>query len=166
MKLVAEEQDRARVLFDILCRHLYQERVVRPGLAHLERLVESTRNLVRERLANEIDIKLTVEQKSKLDELLVVRPGESQSPLQRFKETPPRASGNELLEVLEKIETLRSLALPRLDLGMGHIHPNRAKLLARRARQRTNWVTAQIRSQQRYLLLVCLLDQAMHEYVD
>jgi len=166
LKRIAEEQDHARVLFDILCRHLYQEKVVRPGLAHLERLVESTRNVVRERLANEIDIQLSVEQKTKLDELLVVQLGESQSPLQHFKETPPRASGNELLEVLNKIETLRSLNLPRLDQEMGLIHPNRAKLLGRRARQRTNWVTAQIQPQQRYLLLVCFLDQALHEYVE
>ena len=60
LKRIAEEQDHARVLFDILCRHLYQERVVRPGLAHLKRLVESTRNIVRERLANEIDIHLSL----------------------------------------------------------------------------------------------------------
>ncbi len=40
LKPLAEECDHARVLFDALQRRLYQEKFVRPGLAHLERMVE------------------------------------------------------------------------------------------------------------------------------
>jgi len=163
---LAEEQDQGSVLFHVLCGRLYQENVVRPGLAYLERLVESVRNSVRERIAQEVNSNLTLKQKNKLDELLIVQPGETMSHFQYFKETPKRASGNELIDVLEKIESIRSLDLPPLNLNEGIIHPNRVKLLARRAKQRTIWTTAQLRPQQRYPLLVCFLDQALHDYVD
>lgn len=163
---LAEEQDQGSVLFHVLCSRLYQENVVRPGLAYLERLVESVRNSVRERIAQEVTSKLTLEQKNTLDEMLIVQPGETMSHFQYFKETPKRASGNELIEVLEKIESIRNLHLPNLTSNEGTIHPNRIKLLARRAKKRTIWTAAQLRPQQRYPLLVCFLDQALHDYVD
>ena len=163
---LAEEHDYAHVMFEAACRHLYQEKIVRPGPDRLERMVEAVRTTVKVQIAREIDSQLTVLQKKRLDELLIIPAGETQSPLQRFKETPSRASGNELLDVLEKIDALRGLDLPRMDRVTGLIHSNRAKLLALRARQRTNWDTARLLPQQRYLLLVCFLDQALHEYVD
>ena len=163
---LAEEQDQGSVLFQALCGHLYQEKIVRPGIAFLERLVELVRNTIRDRITKEIISKLATEQKKKLDELLIVSPGETMSRFQYFKETPKRASGNELVDVLDKIVDIRSIGLPNLLTNEGIIHPNRVKLLARRAKQRTNWFAAHIRPQHRYLLMVCFLDQALHEYVD
>lgn len=163
---LAEEHDHAHVLFEVACRYLRQAKIVRPGPDRLERPVEMVRTRVKERVAHGIESQLTAAQKNQMDGLLTVSAGEAKSPLQRFKETPVRASGNELLEVLEKIEALRALGPDALDLGAGRIHPNRVNLLARRAKQRTNWVTAQLRPQQRYLMLVCFLDQALHNYVD
>ena len=164
---MAEGQDQGSVLFQALCSRLYQEQIVRPGLAYLERLVELVRNTVRERIAHEIISKMRQEQMNKLDELLVVQPGETTSRFQYFKATPKRASGNELIEVLERVEAIRGLCLPHIDLlNEGSIHPNRVKILARRAKQRTNWDTARLLPQQRYLLLVCFFDQTLHDYVD
>jgi hypothetical protein len=139
LELLAEEHDYAHALFEAACQHLYQEKIVRPGPDRLERMVEAVRTTVKVQIAREIDSQLTVLQKKKLDELLIVPAGETQSPLQRFKETPSRASGNELLDVLEKIQALRGLDLPHMDRVIGLIHPNRAKLLALRAKQRTTF---------------------------
>ena len=163
---LAEEQDQGSVLFEALCKHLYDLRIVRPGLARLERLVEVTRNTIRDRISVLINSHLSLLQKEKLDGLLVVQQGELLSPLQRLKETPKRASGNELLIVIERIAVIRSFGLTDLKLSDLGIHPNRIKVLARRAKQRTNWFAAQLRPAYRYLLLVCFLDQALHEYVD
>ena len=166
LKPLAEEYDYAHVLFEAACRHLYQNKIVRPGPDRLERIVEAVRTTVKDRIAQEVDSRLTVLQKQRLDELLVVSAGETQSPLQRFKETPARVSGNELLDVLEKINSLRSLDLPSIDSGRSPIHPNRVKLLALRAKQRTNWGTGRLLPKHRYPLLISFLDQALHTYVD
>ena len=72
LKPLAVEHDRGSVLLDRLLRHLYQERIVRPGLSRLERLVETTRTAAREEIAAAINAQLTVEQKRQLDDLLVV----------------------------------------------------------------------------------------------
>jgi len=162
----AEEYDFVHVLFDSACRYLYQEKIARPGPDRLERLVEVVRAKIKERLANVISAQLSDTHRKKLDDLLTVPSGETQSILQRFKETPTRASGNELLEVLEKIRTLRDLDLPPLDQNKSNIHPNRVKLLALRAKQRNNWDTGRLIPQQRYLLLVCFLTQALREYTE
>ena len=163
---LAEEQDQASLLFEALCHHLHEQQIVRPGLARLERLVESVRNTIREQIVDQINAQLTFAQKEQLEELLVVPKSEVLSPLQRFKETPKRASGNELVEVLEKIEAIRRLGLTDLKLRDLGLHPNRVKVLARRAKQRTNWRTAELRPAHRYLLLVCFLDQALREFID
>jgi hypothetical protein len=155
LKPLAEEYDRSSVLLDVLLRHLYQERVVRPGLTRLERLVEAVRVAVAKEIAQTINSQLTAEQKRQMDDLVVVPTGETRSPLQRFKETPSKASRPQLLAVLEKIESIRAIGLESIDLSS--THPNRVKLMALRARRRENWSTARLKPEHRYPLLTCFL---------
>ncbi|MBN1485169.1 MAG: DUF4158 domain-containing protein, partial [Chloroflexia bacterium] len=164
LKPLAAEHDYGRVLLDALLRQLYHQKIVRPGLSRLERLVESTRTAAREEIQQVVCSQLTAEQKEQLDNLVDVPAGEFWSPWQRLKETPARASGSELLVLLEKIASIRALELERLDLGS--IHPNRIKLLAQQARRRKSWTTARLQPEQRYLLLVCFLDQVLPALVD
>jgi TnpA family transposase len=164
LKPLAAEHDRGNVLLDRLLRHLYQEQIVRPGLSRLERLVETIRTAVREEIAAAINAQRTGEQKRQLDDLLVVPTDETRSPLQRLKETPPKASRPHLLTILEKSEAIRAIGLDELDLGQ--VHPNRIKLLAQRTRRRTNWATSQLVPEQRYPLLVCFLHQTLPNLID
>ena len=166
LKPLADEHDHGAGLLEDLCEHLYHEKIVRPGLAHLERLVETARNLARERIAHTLNGQLSPTQKQQLDNLLKVPSGESRSLLQRLKETPPSASGNELVEALQKVEMIRDLGIDQVDLSADQIHPNRVKLLARRAKQRTNWLTAKLQPATRYPLLVCFLDQNQRDWTD
>ena len=164
LKSLAAEHDQGSVLLDGLLRHLYQQKIVRPGLSRLERLVVTTRTAVRAEIAKAINAQLTAEQKKQLDNLVIASTGETQLPLQRFKETPPKATGPQLLSVLKKIEAIRTIGLDKLDLS--GVHPNRVKLLAQRAKRRENWTTARLRPEQRYPLLVCFLDQALPGLID
>ena len=135
-----------------------------PGLTRLDRLVGATRATVREWIAETIASQLNAEQRSQLDDLVIVSTGETRSPLQRFKETPSKVLRPQLLAVLEKIEAIRVIGLDRLDLSK--IHPNHAKLLARRARRRENRSTARLKPEHCYPLLVCFLDQTLPVLVD
>jgi TnpA family transposase len=66
--------------------------------------------------------------------------------------------------MLDKIEAVCAIGLEKLDLSS--VHPNRIKLLAQRAKRRTNWRTARLKPEQRYPLLVCFLDQALPGLID
>jgi hypothetical protein len=136
LRPLAEEHDRGTVLLDGLLRHLYQEQIARPGLSRLERLIETTCTAVRDEITAMVNAQLTTEQKRQLDDLLVVPVDEIHSPLQRLKETPPKASRPHVLATLAKVEAIRAIGLDDLDLG--RVHPNRVKLLAQRTRRRTN----------------------------
>ena len=140
------------MLLDAVLRHLYCEKIARPGLTVLERLVGSVRSAATDRVAQTINPQLTTEQKEQLDEMVVVPAGETRSHFQCLKETPSKASRPQLLAVLEKIESIRAIELESLDLSS--VHPNRVKLMARRARRRENWSTARLRPEHRYPLLV------------
>jgi TnpA family transposase len=164
LKPLAAEYDHGPPLLEALLRHLYQQKIVRPGLTRLERLVGTIRATVKTELAQTINSQLSPEQKKQLDNLVTVPAGEVQSPFQHLKETPAHASGPELLTVLDRIETIRAMGLDRVDLSQ--VHPNRVKLLAQRAKRRTNWMTAQFKPAQRYPLLVCFLDQAWPTLID
>jgi hypothetical protein len=51
LKSLAAEHDHGAPLLAALLRHLYQEKIVRPGLTHLERLVATVRDLVKVEVA-------------------------------------------------------------------------------------------------------------------
>ena len=164
LKSLAEEHDQGSVLLNATLRHLYQEKIARPGLTRLERLIETARVTVRDEIIQAINSQLTQEQKKLLDELVTVPAGETRSPLQRFKETPPKATRPHLRAVLEKIRTIHAIELDRLDLSS--VHPNRVKLMAQRTRRRENWSTARLKPDHRYPLLVCFLDQTLPILLD
>lgn len=104
-------------MFDALLQHLYREKIVRPGLSRLERLVATVRAAVNDEIAQTVSSQLSEKQKEQLDTLLVVPMGETLSPWQRLKEPPSGVSRNVLLDVLQKIESIRAFKLDALDLS-------------------------------------------------
>ncbi len=164
LRPLAAEHDNRRALLNALLQHLYRQKIVRPGLSRLERLVETTRTIIRKEVEETINSQLTKKQKRQLDGLVVVPADEIYSPLQRLKQTPPKANGVQLLVVLEKIATIRALELDKLDLS--DIHPNRVKLMAQRAKRRKHWAKKRLKLEQRYALLVCLLNQVLPSLID
>ena len=99
----AAERDRGTLLFDALLQHLYREKIVRPGVSRLERLVATVRAAVNDEIAQTVSSQLSETQREQLDALLVVPTGETLSPWQRLKEPPSGVSRNVLLDVLQKI---------------------------------------------------------------
>jgi hypothetical protein len=160
----AQEHDHGNVLFAAVLDYLYQQKIVRPGLARLERLVEKTRTAVRRAFAEQIISQLDDEKRALLDDMVTIPAGEHHGLFQHLKRTPERASGNTLLAALDLIERARATGIEEIDLNA--LHPNRVKLLARRAKRRTNWQTARLAPSQRYAILVCFLSQALPTWID
>ena len=161
---LAREHDFARRLLDALIEHLRQEKIVRPGISTLERLVTQVRDQAQDEIQDAIEAQLSEIQQQSLDTLLQVPSGETFSRLQWLKAPPPKAMAKSLLEWLEKIEACRSLGIDQLDLTS--LHPNRLKLLARRARRKSNSALAGMGASERHTLLACLLHENLHDLTD
>ncbi len=161
---LAIEHDFARGLLDALIEHLRREKIVRPGISTLERFVTQTRAQAREQVTSTVKQQLTEAQCQALDALLEVPADQTISQLQQLKAPPPYATANRLLTWMDKVKLCRSLGADSLDLG--DLHPNRVKLLARRARRRSNTTIAQMDAPGRYALLACFLHEALYNLTD
>ncbi len=161
---LAMEHDFARGLLDALIEHLQRKKIVRPSISSLERLVAEARDQAEDKIGRLINRQLNAKQRQAQDELLLVPEGETISRLQWLKEPPPHATAKRLLEWLKKIEACRVLGADKLDLA--DVHPNRIKLLARRARQKSNWEIKRADETQQRVLLACFLHEALQDITD
>jgi GNAT superfamily N-acetyltransferase len=161
---LARKHDFARRLLDALIEHLRLEKIVRPGISTLERLVTQVRNQAQGEIQRIVEAQLSEDQRQGFDALLQVPPGMTFSRLQWLKSPPPKATAKRLLEWLDKIEACRSLGIDQVDLAS--LHPNRLKLLARRARRKSNSAFASMGASERHALLVCLLHETLRDLTD
>lgn len=161
---LALEHDFARGLLDALIDHLRRAKIVRPGISRLERLVTEVRDQANAQVLKIVEEQLTEDQRRGLDALLKAPEGSGLSRFQWLKAAPPQATAKHLLEWLEKIATCRSLGADHLDLT--RLHPNRVKLLARRARQKTSLPIARGAAPERDALLACFLHEALRDLTD
>jgi hypothetical protein len=114
---------------------LRRDRLLRPGLTVLERLVAAARtdaeNEIHRRIGPAL---LTPRLEDALDELLVVPAGAAAAPVKQLGQET-RSLGR-IGEAIEKLELLRGLKAERWDLGM--IPANRRRMLAQYVRHATS----------------------------
>ena len=85
--------DRPSALFDRAVSWLIANKVLLPGLSVLERAVSRVRGRANTRLFRQLVDKVTLEQRERLDALLVVPESARQSPLDRLRDGPYIQSG-------------------------------------------------------------------------
>ena len=109
--------DRPSVLFDRSIAWLLANKVLLPGLTVLERAVARVRSRANERLWQRLAIQVAPEQRTRLEQLLVVTETERTSPFDRLRDGPVLQSPAELGRAVERLEEVQSIAagLPSLD---------------------------------------------------
>ncbi len=109
--------DRPTALFDQATAWLVTHKVLLPGASVLERTVARVRSRANSRLWRLLAARITPEQKTRLDALLVVPEGSRQSPMDRLRSGPTLQSTNELVRAIERLNEVRHLAagLPPID---------------------------------------------------
>jgi hypothetical protein len=109
--------DRPSVLFDRSIAWLLANKVLLPGLTVLERAVARVRSRANERLWQRLTMQVTPEQRTRLEQLLVVPETDRTSPLDRLRDGPVLQSPAELGRAVERLEEVQSIAagLPFLD---------------------------------------------------
>jgi TnpA family transposase len=121
--------DRPTSLFDQATSWLVEHKVLLPGASVLERTIARVRFRANGRLWRLLAVRITPEQKARLDTLLVVPDGGRQSPLDRLRSGPTLQSTPELVRAIKRLTEVRQVAtgLPSTD----HLPKTRILALAR-----------------------------------
>ena len=160
----ALEHDRPSVLIEAACGKLKRERLLRPGITVVERVVATARARAHEKTLRRLAPILTPPVKAMLDGLLVPEQEGRTTTLGWLRRHATANTPGALLDVLAKIEWLRERNVHRWDLSA--IRPNRLKLLARLGRRYTNQALQRATPERRYPILVAFLKQTLLDTVD
>ena len=115
MREQAFQCNQSRVLIEFAREKLYLDRIVRPAVTTVERLVAQVRKQTEEEIFSLIYAQFSERMKVQLSKLLVVEEGEKFSQLQQFKEPPPQASPSALLSLIRQIDQVREIGIDKLD---------------------------------------------------
>jgi TnpA family transposase len=119
------------LLFDLATARLVQRKILLPGVTSLVRLVASVRERAAHRLFQALSQLPNPTQRKQLEDLLVVKDGERNSPMDRLRHPPNRVSAPALVVALNRLAEVRSLGISTIDVS--RVPPNRLKVLARSA---------------------------------
>lgn len=159
----ALEHDRERVLLALTCQKLHQERIVRPAISTLERLVGSMNELAYRETHRRLTPLLTLERCAQLDALL---PVDQTLKMSRHRWLAQPATLNNIAEInsaLAKLAYVRALDVAAWEVA--GLHPNRQARLALIARSRSHHLE-RMPAHKRYVILVAFLGESLLTLTD
>jgi Domain of unknown function (DUF4158) len=160
----ALEHDRPMLLWQLACERLAADKVVRPGVTVLERIIVTARGRAEHETMRRVAVVLDGTRRSLLDGLLIPDEATGQTPLSWLRRGEVANTPAAILAALRRRATLVGWGVDRWDLQA--LHPNRLKLLARLGRRSTNQALQRAPAQRRYPILVAFLRQALEETTD
>ena len=108
--------ERPAVLFDRATAYLLEHKILLPGVTTLARLVAAVRERAKRRLWKQLAARVD-RSTERLESLLVVPEGSSQSTLESLRRGPVRASGAGLVDAICRVEQIRELGVADFDLA-------------------------------------------------
>ena len=160
----ALEHDGERLLLAMTVQKLQQERIVRPAVMTLERLVGGMSELAYQETYQRLSTLLTDEVRSQLDGLLqpdsTLRITRHRWLMQVASVSNPAA----IQTALDKLRYLDELGVPAWDVS--RLHPNRQKRLTLIARNRSNRHLERLPTHKRYAVLVAFLRESLLTLTD
>jgi TnpA family transposase len=160
----AVEHDRPTLLLSLAAERLLNERIVRPGVARLERLVATAREQAQKETFRQVGTLLTADRVAALDQLLLPDRRFGRTPLAWLRQGAVANTPPAILSGIEKLLYLCALEVDTWDLGA--LTPNRQKFLAQVGRKSTSQAWQRAPAQRRYPVLLAFLCQALEEITD
>jgi hypothetical protein len=160
----ALEHDKPSLLLQLLCEKLYQEKIVRPGITRLEKLVATARSQPQEETFKRVSPLLTPEHKKFLDDLLASDEITNRTRHAWLIKGATSNTACAMVFCLDKLAFLRKQNIDQWDLSL--ITPNRLKFLSQIARRSTNQVLQRMTEEKRYPILLAFLNQSLIEITD
>jgi len=138
---------------------LYRARIDLPAFSTLDRFVNHLRNRVHIRMYDQVAARLTEEQMTALDALLVVPSNGSTTPFNRLKQTPGPARLEAIRLWADRLDWLKGLVNPEPVLE-GITHTKLRQFSAESAALDVNELLDMAQRGKRHTLLLCLIRQA------
>jgi len=160
----ALEHDKPTLLLQLTCEHLHRQRIVRPGITRLERIVSTARQQAQEETYRLLMPILTPSRRCWLDALLEPEAETARTRLAWLRAPATAASAQQIVTVLEKIAFLHDNGVVEWDVSM--LNPNRLKFLAQIGRTANNQSLQRHAKKRRYPTLVAFLKQALQTLTD
>ena len=151
-------------LFEVVIKRLKYMRLELPSQKELERLISTVWNNIFRTIYRNIDNKLTLVQKQKLDELLIVKESESFSEFDKLKSPCGKIGVDNFAREAAKLKRIREVSFSG-ELTE-QIPPKILKILSRRAKNEKASEMKSHKRQIRYALLVCFLETRKAEVTD
>ena len=158
------EHDRSSLLFQLACERLRIDKVVRPGLTCLERVVVAAQQQAQHETFRLLTPLLSDGTKTLLDGLLVPDVSRGGIALTWLRRPAVSNSPKAILRNIEKLEFLKGAGVARWALG--GLSPNRINRLAQIARRATGQALQRMPAERRYPLLVAFLHQSLVDVTD
>lgn len=147
----ALEHDKPTLLFDMVCEKLLGEKIIRPGVTVVEKMVGQARNSAV--YTTYETMRWIVEKKqSFLDSLLVSVDGSWRTEMHRLKTCSATNSAAGINESLEKLRLLYSHGVHRWDVS--EVKPNRLRHLYELAKRSTNQAINRSKAAKKYPMLI------------
>ncbi len=160
----ALEHDKPSLLLQLLCEKLYKEKIVRPGITRLEKLVAAARSQAQEETFRRVSPLLTPEHKKFLDDLLLSNETTNRTLHAWLIKGATSNTASAMLFCLDKLAFLRKQKIDTWDMSL--LTPNRLKFLAQIAKRSTNQALQRMPEERRYPILLAFLNQSLIEITD
>ena len=160
----ALEHDRPLLLWQLACEKLAADKVVRPGVTVLERMIVAARRDAGRETMRRLAAVLDEPGRALLDRLLLPDGSTDRTPLTWLRQGEVATTPPAILAAPERRATLIGWGVNRWDLRA--LHPNRLKFLARLGTRSTNRALQRAPAERRYPILVAFLRQALEETTD
>lgn len=160
----ALEHDRPTFLLHVAAERLRWERILRPGLTSLERIVSSARQRARHVTFEQVSHLLSSPGHPFFDDLLVADQNGPRTTLSWLQRMPNDHTALQIRTTLEKIRFLQEACIPDWDLAA--VNPNRLKYLANIGARATNQQMQRTSQLRRYPILIAFLKQTLFDLTD
>jgi hypothetical protein len=160
----AMEHDHPSLLFQLLCEKLLVEKIVRPAVTTLERMVITARSNATIETFTRLQFLLTPSTKKLMDSLLVADEKTGRTPLTWLGREETSNSPNAILNALSKLSLLAEYQIQHWDLSC--LNPNRVKFLAQLGKKSSNQALQRANDDKRYSILVAFVYQIFEEVTD
>ena len=158
------EHDNERFLLEKLCQKLHYDKILRPAISSLERIVASIGERLHEETYRRLMFLWTDDLLKELDKILDFDAARKQT-LHRWLCTAPTSNTARVInQTLEKITFIQVLKVDSWDISV--IPANRKKRLANIVRNNSNSYLQRLSPLKRYPLLVCFLWETLLDTTD
>uniref|UniRef100_UPI0025B2E5B9 Tn3 family transposase n=1 Tax=Trichocoleus desertorum TaxID=1481672 RepID=UPI0025B2E5B9 len=160
----AMEHDKPSLLFQLAAEKLHRDKIVRPGVTTLERMVSTARHQATLKTYRLLKPLLTRQRCTFLDQLLQPEPSLKMTRLNWLHRPATSNSPAAILTAIAKIRYLRTQQVQQWDLSS--LNPNRLKFLAQIAKKATNQRLERMPVERRYPILLAFAQQMLIEITD